>query len=266
MKIRRLGWAGIEVIAQDSSVVVDYVHDFRVLSSVLPSDAFVEPTQPKRASAALVTHLHGDHTDVAAIESAVGPTGLVLRPHPFVGTIEEAIATASQEDDLAASALDIRIVSDWERIDLAPFAITAVPAVDGLGDPQVGWVIEADGQRIFHGGDTMFHGYWWQIARRTGPIDVAVLPINGARVNFPVAALQPASGLPADLTPEQAAEAAAILQSKALLPMHFGVNRAPYYVEEDDPMSKLAAVAKAKSMRIASLEPGEAVDVAALAA
>ncbi len=265
MEIRRLGWAGVEVIAQGSSLVVDYVQDFRVLNAALPNDAFVEPTRPGRAAAALVTHLHGDHTDVAAIQSAVGPRGLVLRPPPFVGTREEGIGTARQENDLAATALDTRVVSDWERVELPPFTITAVPAVDGLGDPQVGWVIEADGQRIFHGGDTMFHGYWWLIARRAGPIDVAVLPINGAKVNFPVPQLQPASELPADLTPEQAAEAAVLLAAKALLPMHFGVHRPPYYVEENDPLTKLAAAAAAKSVRVASLEPGEVAEVAAIA-
>lgn len=266
MRIRRLGWAGIEVIAQNASLVVDYVHEFRVLSSVLPNDQFVAPTRPGGASAALVTHLHGDHTDVAAIQTAVGPRGLLLRPPPFVGSDEEAVGTARQEDDIAASVLDTRAVTDWERIELGPFTVTAVPAVDGLGDPQVGWVIEADGQRIFHGGDTMFHGYWWLIAHRAGPIDVAVLPINGARVNFPVPHLQPASELPADLTPEQAAQAAVILGANTLVPMHFGVHRPPYYVEEDDPLTKLAAAAEAKSLRVINPEPGESLDVAAIPA
>ncbi|MGH3562188.1 MAG: MBL fold metallo-hydrolase, partial [Mycobacterium sp.] len=195
MKFRRLGWAGIEVSAQGSSLVVDYVRDFGYLHAVLPEDAFAQPLHPGQASAALVTHLHADHTNVAAIQSAVGAKGLVLRPKPFVGSAEETVGTAGREADLAASTLDVRIVSDWERTELTPFTITAVPAVDGLGDPQVNWVIEADGQRIFHGGDTMFHGYWWLIARRAGPIDVAVLPINGARVSFPQ--IQPASRLPA---------------------------------------------------------------------
>ncbi|WP_033443512.1 hypothetical protein [Saccharothrix sp. NRRL B-16314] len=26
---------------------------------------------------------------------------------------------------------------------------------------QVSWVVEADGQRIRHGGDMMFQGWWW---------------------------------------------------------------------------------------------------------
>ncbi|MGH3563489.1 MAG: hypothetical protein ACRDTN_17315, partial [Mycobacterium sp.] len=99
--------------------------------------------------------------------------------------------------------------------------------------------------------------------RRAGPIDVAVLPINGARVSFPQ--IQPASRLPAALTPEQAAQAAASLAAKTVLPMHFGAHRPPYYVEEDDALRRLGAAAEEKSLRVASLDPGEAIDVAAIA-
>ncbi|MET0453203.1 MAG: MBL fold metallo-hydrolase, partial [Mycobacterium sp.] len=169
MKIRRLGWAGIEITSQGSSIVIDYVKDFFLLTATQPEGAYVEPAHPARA--ALVTHLHEDHTDVSAIQTAVGPTGLLLRPKPFAATAEEAAFTEGAEADLAASSLDVRVVTEWERIDLSPFIVTAVPSVDGLGDIQVNWVVEADGQRVFHGGDTIFHGYWWLIARRAGPID-----------------------------------------------------------------------------------------------
>ena len=167
MEIRRLGWAGLELTAQGSHLVVDYIREFPLLTATQPHTAFVSPTHP--ALAALVTHLHEDHTDVVAIESAVGPGGLVLRPEPFSAVAEESAFTEAAEADLAASELDVRIADQWQRIELPPFVITAVPAVDGLGDPQLNWVIEADGQRIFHGGDTLFHGYWWLIARRAAP-------------------------------------------------------------------------------------------------
>ncbi len=48
-----------------------------------------------------------------------------------------------------------------------------------------------DGQRVFHGGDTMFHGCWWLIARRFSPFDAVFLPANGAVVDAPH--LQPPS-------------------------------------------------------------------------
>lgn len=258
MKIRRLGWAGVELSAQGATLVVDFVRDFSLLTATQREGAFVEPA--RAAVAALVTHLHEDHTDVAAIVSAVGPTGVVLRPAPFVATADEAPFTEASEADLAASSLNVRIISEWQRIELSPFTITAVPSVDGLGDPQVNWVIEADGQRVFHGGDTIFHGYWWLINRRAGPIDIAVLPINGAVVNVPH--LQPPSPLPAVMTPEQAAQAAMILDAKAVVPIHFGVHQPPVYVEQDDAVNRLVEAAEQLSIRVLVLQPGDGAEVA----
>lgn len=259
MEIRRLGWAGIEVTADGCTLLVDYVHGGAASQLDLPEGALVRPQ--RRAAAALITHLHADHTDVSAIESATRPDAVVLRPAAFVGTAEEAVWTATQETALTASALRTQIVSEWESTTVGPFTVTAVPAVDGLGDPQLNWVIEAHGQRIFHGGDTMFHGYWWLIARRLGPLDVAALPINGAVVNFPH--LQPASPLPAALTPEQALQAAAILNTHTVVPMHFGVHRPPFYVEEPDPLTRLTSLAAYTSQRVVTLQPGDAFPMAA---
>ncbi|MBJ7385526.1 MAG: MBL fold metallo-hydrolase [Mycolicibacterium sp.] len=259
MRIRRLGWAGIEVINdRGSSLVVDFVRDFSLLRATQPDGAFAEPE--RAAALALVTHLHEDHTDVAAIQSAVGDTGLVLRPAPFVAAADEAVFTDGPETDLAASTLNARTVDEWDRIHLPPFTITAVPAVDGLGDPQLNWVIEADGQRVFHGGDTIFHGYWWLIAKRAGPIDLAVMPINGAVVNVPH--LQPSSPLPAVMTPEQAAQAALILGSRAVLPMHFGVHQPPVYVEAAGAVERLVDASGQLALRVLNLEPGQGIDVA----
>jgi L-ascorbate metabolism protein UlaG (beta-lactamase superfamily) len=121
MRIRRLGWAGIEVSAQDTSLVVDYGRRFWDQGNAVPRDGFADLSRPGQACAALVTHLHADHTEVAAIQSAVGPKGLVLRPRTFVGSAEEGVVTARQEADLAASTLNVRVVSDWERVEVPTF-------------------------------------------------------------------------------------------------------------------------------------------------
>jgi L-ascorbate metabolism protein UlaG (beta-lactamase superfamily) len=189
----------------------------------------------------------------------VGVAGLVLRPAPFVAAADEAVFTDGAETDLEASTLHVRTVDEWERIELPPFTITAVPAVDGLGDPQLNWVIEADGQRVFHGGDTIFHGYWWLIAKRAGPVDLAVLPINGAVVDVPH--LQPPSPLPAVMTPEQAAHAAAILGAKAVLPIHFGVHQPPVYVEIADAVERLVDAGGRFPFRVLNPEPGDGFDI-----
>lgn len=259
MRIRRLGWDGLEVTAGGESLVIDYVYDSSgFLRDNWRGGAPVRPLQTP-AVAALVTHLHEDHTDVAAIESTVGPAGVVLRPAAFAGSAAEVVFTAKQESELAASDLDVRTVAEWERTTLGPFTVTAVPAIDGLGDPQVNWVVEADGQRLFHGGDTMFHGYWWLIAGRLGPFDVAALPVNGAVVDVPH--LQPGSTLAACMGPEEAVQAAVSLQAKVLLPLHYGVKgETVVYIEADDPLAQVEVRAAEAGQRVVTLEPGQTFD------
>ncbi|TCO52599.1 MBL fold metallo-hydrolase [Actinocrispum wychmicini] len=121
------------------------------------------------------------------------------------------------------------------------------------------WVVAADGKRIFHGGDTVFYGYWWLIANRLGPFDAAFLPINGAVVDFPH--LRPASPLPADLTPEQAVVAGTILQARQVIPIHYGIRVPPFYVEVDDPATAFQQAAKKYDMATTMLAPGEAIDI-----
>ena len=120
----------------------------------------------------------------------------------------------------------------YEPISAGPFTVTALPAVDGLGDPQISFLVEAEDIKIMHFGDTLWHGHWWKIRARCGPPNLAFLPINGAITQFPN--MTP-SGIPADLTPAQAASAAAILEAKVACPMHYGAfHSPPVYVEFPD--------------------------------
>lgn len=261
MRIRRLGWDGLEVTAGGESLVIDYVYDSSGFLRANWRGGHAVRADGKQALAALVTHLHEDHTDVAAIQSAVGPEGLVLRPGAFEGSAAEVVFTAKQEADLAASRLDVRTASPWQQFEIGPFTVTAAPAIDGLGDPQVNWVVEADGVRLFHGGDTMFHGWWWLIAGRLGPIDVAALPINGAVVDVPH--LQPVSTLIACMGPREAVQAAVSLQAKVLLPLHYGVvGETVVYIEDDAPLQHVRELADQHGQRVVSLEPGQTFDVA----
>ena len=89
-----------------------------------------------------------------------------------------------------------------------------------LGDPQVSWLVEAGDAASCIWATPLFHGGWWQMARRAGPFDVVLAPINGAVVDFPHQ--QPASPLPAAMVPEQAALAGELLGAGTVIPMHYG--------------------------------------------
>jgi L-ascorbate metabolism protein UlaG (beta-lactamase superfamily) len=110
---------------------------------------------------------------------------------------------------------------------------------------------------LFHGGDTLWHGCFWKIARLHGPVDIAFLPINGAVIE--VSGLKP-SGIEAVMTPEQAAAAAAILGARLACPIHYGMfHRPPTYVETRDAVARFRAAAGARGIAVLVAAPGELV-------
>ena len=224
MRIRWLGWAGIELEADGATLVIDPLADpaavfaplgERAAGAALPA---VVPPRTGTAVAALVTHLHRDHADAAAITGALTSDGVVVEPPAGDGEPQENLALLQADAELAAAGLERRRVEPWTTLDAGPFRVTALPAVDGLGDPQLSWLVEADACRVLHLGDTLFHGFWWRFAQRLGPIDAVLAPVNGALVSFPHR--RPASALPATMTPEQAAVAAAALDARVAIPIH----------------------------------------------
>ncbi len=262
MRIRWLGWAGVELEAEGATVVIDALEDAAAVFAPLGGDAARAPapevTAPKEAAAvaALVTHLHRDHADAAAIGAALAAGAPVLEPPAGTGEPQESLALLQAEHELAAAGVERVRLGPWESRQAGPFAITAVPAVDGLGDPQVSWVVEAGGVRVLHLGDTMFHGYWWRTAQRLGPFDVVFLPVNGPRIDFPHR--RPPSPLPAALTPDQAALAAEILGARLAVPMHAdGYEVGGVYMPVADAAERFAAAAAERNVPARIPELGE---------
>jgi L-ascorbate metabolism protein UlaG (beta-lactamase superfamily) len=180
----------------------------------------------------------------------------VLRPQAVPVSGFDAVGTKAGEHGLLEHELETDSLHPWDTRDIGPFAITALPAVDGFGDPQLSWLLEADGQRVLHAGDTIFHGSWWSIALQTGPIDVAFLPINGAVCNF--SHRQPPSPFAAAMDPKQAAVAAQILGVGCVVPMHYdGVHVPPYYVQVDDPSGAFRREVADLGLTTQILAPGE---------
>jgi L-ascorbate metabolism protein UlaG (beta-lactamase superfamily) len=225
LNIRRLGWAGMELSCSGATAVIDLLEDLGTMRAYVGEARTPLPPPSAPVDLALLTHLHDDHCDVPALARRLAPGAVVLRPEPVpsAGLLTAAIDPA--EAALAASGLDVREVAEWETVQVGPFACTAVPAVDGFGDPQVGWVVEAGGRRVGHFGDTLFHGMWWRIAQRCAPLDAAFLPVNAPVCDFPHR--RPSSGLPAVMDPRQAAAAASVLRAGLAVPMHYEAIHAP---------------------------------------
>lgn len=261
MNIRRLGWAGVELEAEGGALaVIDLFENVGSLREYIgdPHTPLPGPSRPGAAAVALVTHLHGDHADPDAIAAALSDDGVLLRPAPDTGAFLEVAATLEAEQRLVELGVRQRIVNVWETVEAGPFRATAVPAVDGFGDPQVSWVVEADGVRIYHAGDTLFHGSWWRARMRAGDIDVAFLPVNGPLVSVPHR--QPASPRNAVLSPAEAAAAAQLLGARVAVPIHYDtINNPPVYAQTADPAGAFAREAAALGVDVRVLAPGESL-------
>ncbi len=261
MVIRWLGWAGVELEHEGETLVIDPLADPAGVFAAFGDAARdvelppVVPAERGRAAGGLVSHLHRDHTDASALADALWPGGAVHHPVPAE---ETNLAVAQAAHELGAAELPRRAVGTWESVTIGPFTCTALPAVDGLGDPQVSWLVEAGGKRVLHLGDTMFHASWWQMVRRAGPFDVVFAPINGAVVDFPHQ--QPASPLPAAMEPEQAALAGELLGAATVVPMHYGgFAIEPHYRPIVDARERFERAARGQAYRAAPLAPGEAL-------
>jgi L-ascorbate metabolism protein UlaG (beta-lactamase superfamily) len=270
MKVRWLGWAGVEIEADGATVVIDPLADPGATFAALGERAkevelpdVVAPEAHGTAVAGLVSHLHRDHTDAGALGATLADDAAVHEPVWPGGSDFEYLALAQANAELEGAGLRRRQAAIWETFEAGPFTLTALPAVDGLGDPQLSWVVEADGRRILHLGDTIFHGYWWRMAQRHGPFDVVFAPINGAVVNFPH--LQPPSPLAAAMEPEQAAAAAESLAAGTLIPMHYGgFEIDPFYLPPADPLKRLEAATREREYATRVIEPGEHAEAVAV--
>jgi L-ascorbate metabolism protein UlaG (beta-lactamase superfamily) len=267
MKVRWLGWAGVEVEARGETLVIDPLADpgatFAALGKAAADvqlPAFVTPRAEQAAVAGLVTHLHRDHTDAAALAQALAPEAAVHMPAWPGGEDVENLALAQANAELDQASLARLEIEPWDRLEVGPFTITAMPAVDGLGDPQVSWGIEVGDVRVAHFGDTRFHGWWWRMARRAGPFDLAFMPINGAAVNFPH--LQPPSPLAAAMDPEEAALAGELLGAEVVVPIHYdGYAIDPWYRPVDDAVGRFLTAAEGRSYEPRVLGPGEELTI-----
>jgi L-ascorbate metabolism protein UlaG (beta-lactamase superfamily) len=258
MKITRLGWAGLELEASTGeTAVIDLLQDAGGMARFMgePHTPLPGPTKPGAAILALVTHLHQDHTDAAAIAGALAPGGVLLRPAPDAGEFLEVAAQQAAEELLAEHEVPQRHVAAWETVEAGPFRATAVPAADGFGDPQLSWIVEADGVRIYHAGDTLYHGWWWRARMRTGDLDYAFLPVNGPLVSLPHR--QPASARNAVMSPAEAASAAHVLGVREAFPIHYDtINNPPTYTQVDDPAGRFLREAAALGVTARVVEPG----------
>ena len=156
----------------------------------------LQPGSPA-ADLILVTHDHYDHLSKDDIALISTPRTIVVGPAEVTGQLAGQTITVRPGETVTAAGVTVSAVPAYNtnkfRSPGAPFH----PREDG----KVGYIIEHDGRRIYHAGDTDVIPEMAAVA-----VDIALLPVSGTYV----------------MTADEAALAAATIQAGVIVPMHFG--------------------------------------------
>lgn len=224
MKIQKLNWAGLKLSVAGKIILIDAVEDFSYYFPVIgaPTQTPIAFAEENSADYVLFTHLHLDHFDVGTIKKCLKPEGKIIFCSELLPRVRKHF------DSQIMVSLDLDEALAESGIHFKP-----VFAMDGIGDVQCSWIVEGDGVRIFHGGDTIWHNQFWRLGKENEGIDYAFLPANGVVVHFPMIGLD-YSPVPASLNIREAFAAARLLKAKSLVPIHYGLFVHPeYYVPQE---------------------------------
>jgi L-ascorbate metabolism protein UlaG (beta-lactamase superfamily) len=246
MIIQKLPWAGIRVQGDTTNVVIDPLFHFPSKFN-LPHETFYPLHEFGPVDAVLITHHHGDHFDPEAISAFYGDDIPVYFPKESA-----ELARETSLNNIHEAALG-------ESFSIGDLTIIATYSVDGIGDPQVAWIVESSEKKLIHCGDTLWHGYWWKIAKTYGPFDAACLPVNAAVLELP--GMTP-SGQPITLSPEQAVSAATVLGASTLVPIHYtAIHHPPLYTETPNILVRLQAANADNKLNMAILASKETLSL-----
>jgi L-ascorbate metabolism protein UlaG (beta-lactamase superfamily) len=237
LSITRVAHGGVILEMRGTRVVVDpWFHSDLLHRQTEPLG--LTPEGLPELQAVLLTHLHADHFDTRALRT------LAVR-------VPEVLARPELGERL--TALGFRRVTPlgwWDTAQVGAITVTAVPAHHAV--PENGYVLEADGVRAYDAGDTRPFAALVDVATRFPALDVALLPVGGERL----------FGLfPREMGPREAAEAAALLAPKRVIPIGYGESGAPpLRWHANDPVERFRAECAKRGLsagQLVVLSPGE---------
>lgn len=207
------------------------------------------PGTAEEIDAALISHMHADHLDPPSLRELGHATRLIVPPGASK-MLERRGFSASTELEPGMS------------VGVGPVTVTATPAVHdarrwkfGPSREAVGFLVEGPSACVYFAGDTDLHD---EMEELRGRVDVALLPIGG---------WGPRIG-EGHLDPQRAAEAAATIAPRIVVPIHWGTFlRADLHRRQPEILTKYpqqlaeAMAGVAPGIELQVLEPGASLSL-----
>jgi L-ascorbate metabolism protein UlaG (beta-lactamase superfamily) len=164
MQIRYLGHSAFELTHADTTVLIDPFLTGNPKAAVAAEDL--------SADAILLTHGHGDHLgDTVAIAQRTGAE--VLAIVELANELTEEGLEKVHDPNLGGT-----VNFEWGSAKLVPAWHTSTTPKGTVNTP-AGLLISFGGKLIYHLGDTALFSDLGLVAKRHGPIDVALMCIGG---------------------------------------------------------------------------------------
>lgn len=200
LSITRIGHACQLITIGDLRILADPW--FTQTATYYPGELVAETVATLgHADALVISHEHYDHCDLDALVAG----GFDLATPLFAPGTVTAIAAAK-------GFINLHTIEAWESATTGDLTVTATPGQHGVHE--VTFVIKAGGRSVFFGGDSLRVPELDQIPDRFGPIDLAILPVNGLCV-------RPANMRQVVMDAEQAAGLTAVLKPALAIPHHY---------------------------------------------
>lgn len=223
VKVRFLGHAAFEIVGS-KRILIDPFLTGNPAAAVKPEEL--------EADLVLVTHAHGDHIgDAVLIAQRTGAKIVAMYD----------IATYLMENNKGITTIGM----NYGPTEIEGVKIVQVPAWHSSSDGKYsignacGYIIELDGVKIYHAGDTFVFRDMELLAELYGPIDLALLPIGG---HF-------------TMGPKEAAKAVEFLKPRRVVPMHY--NTWPPIAKDPEEFKRLVG----DKAEVVILKPGESLEL-----
>jgi len=208
-------WLGQHGFAVKLAQTVCYLDAFLSPVEGRLVEPLLQPDEVTNADLVFGSHDHGDHIDREAWPriAAASPQAKFVVPD----LLRDRIVRELGLPDDRVLGLD-----EGMMIAVGDVSATAVPAAHEFLDcdpqtgrhPYVGFVLEGNGVRLYHAGDTCLYEGMQALLRRW-TFDLALLPINGRD------ARRLAAGCIGNMTYQEAADLAGVLRPGLTVPTHF---------------------------------------------